>query len=159
LERKAGARLEPDFREASFETPQEVAGERGDPQDVRTDPQKALLPAWRSASGLDRTGGSLKHDPGVLEKSLARGGEIGASAVAREQGDTQLALQRPDLLGEPRLSEPKALGSSPEMTLFGHGDEVFQLTKLQVLHLCGSPSGSVESKGGFAYNSGPTGSE
>ena len=71
LERKAGARLDPDVREASFETPQEVAGERGDPQDVRTDPQKALLPAWRSASGLDRTGGSLEHDPGVLEKSLA----------------------------------------------------------------------------------------
>jgi hypothetical protein len=62
----------------------------------------------------------------LFKKSPTRRGQLDVSATY-EQLDSKLSLQGLDLLAKRWHGHPEALGGSPEVQLFGNGDEVAQL--------------------------------
>ena len=117
---------------------QQLRGEGRDPQDVRPNPQEALLPAGREAGGLDGAGSSLDDEPSVFEEGFSCRGELGSPAVARQERDPEPSLERLDLLREPWLSDSEAFSGPAEMPFLGHGEEVLELTELQATHVSSS---------------------
>jgi hypothetical protein len=65
----------------------------------------------------------------LFEKGPTRRGQLDVSA-ALEQLDSELSLKGLDLLAKRWPGHPQALGGSPEVQLFGNGDEVAQLPEL-----------------------------
>jgi hypothetical protein len=56
-----------------------------------------------SACGFDRGVGVHQHEPGVLEKGRARGGQLDTAHAAREQLDPDVRLEVADLPAQRRL--------------------------------------------------------
>src|SRR5215211_5667327 len=65
----------------------------------------------------------------LFEKGPTRRGQLDVSATY-EQLDSELSLKGLDLLAKRWPGHPEALGGSPEVQLFGDGDEVAQLPEL-----------------------------
>jgi hypothetical protein len=78
---------------------------------------------------------------------VRRLGGLDAATHAREQGDAQLRLEAPDLLGERRLSEHQPLRRGGERSLPKGGEEVLELLQRHVRDLKGKPIARRGNKG------------
>jgi len=70
---------------------------------------------------------AFKDSLRVLEESLARRGELDASAGPHQQPRAELAFQIPDLLAQGRLRYVQPLGRAREAGFLGDGDEIAQM--------------------------------
>ncbi|GAA1290373.1 hypothetical protein GCM10009590_17990 [Brachybacterium alimentarium] len=70
----------------------------------------------------------------VLKKGRARAGERHTSASPSEKFNAEAPLQALDRFGQSRLGDTQDLGRSPEVQLFGDGDEVPEVPHLYVIH-------------------------
>jgi hypothetical protein len=96
----------------------------------RGDPQHAELAATRATRLVECALRLRKRTPPLGQQHGTRGGECYSPAGPLEQQNTELALQRLDLLTQPGLGHMQPLGSTAEVQLFGDGDEVPQVPEL-----------------------------
>jgi hypothetical protein len=116
-------------------TPGWPRGERGDPggEDAggdaleRADADPSAQRAARGAGGLAQALGAGEHGAGVDEDLVARGGRDRAGAVAHEQRDPELALERGDRTAHARLGQRQPRGGRGERAALGDGDEGLEL--------------------------------
>jgi hypothetical protein len=73
----------------------------------------------------------LGHLLGVAEEDPAGAGQRQAAARPREQRDSQLALQAPDLIGDRRLGAMQGARGGIERAQLGGGAEVEELLEGQ----------------------------
>jgi hypothetical protein len=88
----------------------------------------------------------------LFEKRATRLGQLDVSATY-EQLDPKLSLEGPDLLAEWRPGHSEALGGSPEVQLFGDGDEIAQLPELHTSLISRQWSSGVGPPGRFEVSS------
>ena len=82
------------------------------------------------ASALRGPRGPRQDVTRVVEQHHARGRQGDAAAIALEEPDAQLVLERAHLLRDARLREVQLLGRAAEVQLFGHRHEGSELPEL-----------------------------
>ncbi len=90
---------------------------------VRLEPKPAPLAGAGRASECRSLIGALEQAARLRQERLTRGGESGTPAVALEELNAQLRLERADLLTDAWLRQMEAIGCSAEVELLGDGDE------------------------------------
>jgi hypothetical protein len=102
------------------------AGQR--PREAHAQP--TALAGAGSARNRRRAVGTPQQISGLDEQRAARRRERRAAAVALEQLDAELGLERADLLADARLGEMKPVGGAAEVKLLSDHDERPQLPEL-----------------------------
>ncbi|MCY1404835.1 hypothetical protein D9M71_200570 [compost metagenome] len=82
--------------------------------------------AARDLHGLVHLG---QHLAGLIEEAPASFGQLDPTVGAFQQARTDFLFQRLDLLAQWGLGNTQLLGGAAEMQLFGHGDEVAQVSQ------------------------------
>src|SRR6185369_8342023 len=90
-------------------------------------PRRLRRPACRFDRGVDLH----QRQAGVVEKGLARSGQLGAMNAARQQLGPDLVLQIANLPAQRGLgSVEPALGGGREAAFLDHGDEITEVSQL-----------------------------
>ena len=103
-----------------------------DPFGHRADSQGHLLPA-RKPCRLHVLAGPVdlgQYPSRPLRQDTTRGRQFGSTRSAIEERDTQVLLQRTDLLRERRSGHVQPARGRGELPLLGHGDEVPELAQV-----------------------------
>ena len=124
--------LKVDFGEL-FAVPAEHVGQRSQHAGAdEANAQKACFAAAYAAGFIEVFLHVLQGAAGAVEECLAGAGELDGSRGAGEEAVAEDVFELADLLREGRLGKVEAACSSPEMKLFGNGDEVSEVAKLDV---------------------------
>ena len=98
-------------------------------RDQRADAQRSRSPP-RTSSTASRAAWAARSWPGPRAAAPRRVGQRDPLGAALEQLGAELALQRPDRGGHPRLDDPESLGGPREVAFLGDGHEVHEMSQL-----------------------------
>src|ERR1700724_3688443 len=90
-----------------------------------------------SAPRARRSGFDLRQrEPGVVEKHLARSGQLDTARATRDELGANFRLQLAQLTAQRRLRRVQpALGCDRDALLLGHGDEIPEMSQLHALSI------------------------
>jgi hypothetical protein len=91
------------------------------------------LPGVLGATG--RRGDRHERRPGVPEQDLSGGRECDLACGSFQELDAEVAFQLTDRPGQRRLRHAQPLGRASEVEFLGDGDEIPELSDLQIIHI------------------------